>query len=307
MKHFILFVLVMTFCGMSCSGQQKKVSPVKQEKEDRSFQLPEVPAMLDTPEDRASFVARHFWDHFDFTDTAYIHLPDITEQAIVNFMDLMNHVPKDIAELSITILYGKATSNSQMLWHFWETMSRYWHDSNSPMKNEEMFILMCRSVEALPQAELVLKQRAQYVRTLAEKNRVGMKATDFVYTLASGEQRSLYGLKAEYTLIFFYDPDCETCTEIKQAMKHSLYLKDMVQKGQMKVLTVYPDEDMSLWHERLSEMEKEWVNAYDKNQVITHNLLYDLSTIPSFYLLDCNKNVLLKDADWRQVMQFFEK
>ena len=110
MRHFILFLLVMSFCGVSCSGQQKK---------ERTFQLPEVPAMLDTPEARAAFVARHFWDHFDFTDTAYIHLPDITEQAIVNFMDLMNHVPKEVAELSVTILYGKAAINSQMLWHFW--------------------------------------------------------------------------------------------------------------------------------------------------------------------------------------------
>ena len=298
MRHFILFLLVMSFCGVSCSGQQKK---------ERTFQLPEVPAMLDTPEARAAFVARHFWDHFDFTDTAYIHLPDITEQAIVNFMDLMNHVPKEVAELSVTILYGKAAINSQMLWHFWETMSRYWHDPNSPMKNEEMFILMCRSVEALPQAELVLKQRAQYARTLAEKNRVGMNAADFVYTLESGKQGNLYDLKAEYTLVFFYDPDCDTCTEIKRMMKQSFLLKDMVAKGQMTVLTVYPDEDVELWQKRLSELEKEWVNAYDKNQVITHDLLYDLSSLPSFYLLDKDKKVVLKDADWRQVMQFFEK
>ena len=175
------------------------------------------------------------------------------------------------------------------------------------MKNEEMFILMCRSVEALPQAELVLKQRAQYARTLAEKNRVGMNAADFVYTLESGKQGNLYDLKAEYTLVFFYDPDCDTCTEIKRMMKQSFLLKDMVAKGQMTVLTVYPDGDVALWQKRLSELEKEWVNAYDKNQVITHDLLYDLSSLPSFYLLDKDKKVVLKDADWRQIMQFFEK
>ena len=54
--------------------------------------------MLDTPEARATFVCEHFWDNFDFADTAYIHLPDITEQAIVNFMDLMPRVPKELSE-----------------------------------------------------------------------------------------------------------------------------------------------------------------------------------------------------------------
>ena len=313
MKKILLITIgIVALFGVACGNTANKESEnmqqvVKQEKKQRSFQLPEVPAMLDTPEARAAFVARHYWDHFDFADTAYIHLPDITEQAIVNFMDLMDHVPQDVAELSMSILYGKAASHSPMLWHFWETMTRYWHDPNSPIKNEDKFILMCRSVEALPHVEEVLKHRAVYARTLAEKNRIGMKATDFVYTLESGKQGNLHAVKAEYTLLFFYNPDCHTCSEIKQAMKRSLRLKDLVIKGQMKVLTVYPDEDVALWRERLPEMEKEWVNAYDKNQVITHDLLYDLSSIPSFYLLDKDKKVLLKDADWGQVLQFFEK
>ena len=90
-------------------------------------------------------------------------------------------------------------------------------------------------------------------------------------------------------------------------MKHSLLLKEMVASGRMKVLTLYPDEDVALWRSHLNELSDEWVNGYDKGQVLTHELLYDLSAIPSFYLLDKDKKVLLKDADWRQVLHFFEK
>lgn len=53
-------------------------------------------------------------------------------------------------------------------------------------------------------------------------------------------------------------------------------------------------------------MSDKWINAYDKEQVLTRDLLYDLSSIPSFYLLDKEKKVLLKDADWNQVMEFFK-
>ena len=311
MKKTLLIIigiaaLFVVACGNTTSKESTNVQQVVKQEKKRDFQLPEVPAMLDTPEARAAFVARHYWDHFDFADTAYIHLPDITEQAIVNYMDLMNYVPQEMVELSISILYGKAAPHSRMLWHFWETMSRYWHDPNSPMKNEEMFILMCRSVEATPQVELVLKERAKFVRGLAEKNRVGMKATDFVYTLSSGKQGSLHELKAGYTLVFFYNPDCHTCADIKQMMKESSLLNSLISRGKLKVLTIYPDEDVALWKGHLSEMAKEWINGYDKNQTITHELLYDLSSIPSFYLLDKDKKVLLKDADWRQVLHFFE-
>ena len=73
---------------------------VKQEQKKRTFQLPQVPAMLQTPELRAKYVAEHYWDHFDFRDTAYIHLPDITEQAAVNYMDLLRLVSPEVAKNS---------------------------------------------------------------------------------------------------------------------------------------------------------------------------------------------------------------
>jgi len=304
-----MVILCMVACGNTGNKVQNTGSEqtVKQEQKKRGFQLPEVPVMLNTPAQRAAYVAEHYWDHFDFSDTAYIHLPDITEQALVNFMDLMNHVPQEVEEVAVRTLYQKTAAHPRMLWHFWETMSNYWHDPNSPIRNEEKFIRMCRSVESLPQVEEVMRQRASYARTLAEKNCIGTKAADFVYTLKSGKQGTLYGLKAEYTLIFFYDPDCHTCVEIKRAMRQSSRLRELVNGGRMKVLTVYPDEDLDLWRERLSEMADTWINGYDKEQVLTMEQRYDLSSMPSFYLLDKDKRVLLKDADWGGVLHFFEK
>ena len=308
MRYIVFPFFLICLSLFSCTGQaqqkvETKVEPVKQ----RSFVLSEIPLMLDTPAARATFLAQHYWDHFDFADTAYIHLPDITEQAIVNFMDLMQHVSEKDAETAIGVLYEKAAPHSSMLWHFWETMSRYWKDANSPIRNEELFIKMCRQIESVPQVEEVLKQRAAYSRQLVEKNRVGQPATDFVYTLESGNQGRLYGLKAAYTLVFFYNPDCHTCGEIKEVMKKSLLLKDLVSKGQLKILTLYPDEDVQLWKSHLHEMSNEWINAYDKGQVLTLEHLYDLSAIPSFYLLDKDKKVLLKDVDWMDVQRFFAK
>jgi len=301
-------MVVMVACGNA--GQKAETVKPKTEQQQpkkRGFQLPEVPVMLNTPELRMAYVVEHYWDHFDFRDTAYIHLPDITEQATVNYMDLLQRIPQDEALKALEALAGKAAVEPRMMGHLWEVISRYWHDPNSPMRNEDMFILLCKGVERTPQVEGYLRDRAAYLRTLAEKNRPGMKAADFVYTLESGKQGRMHDLKAEYTLLFFYNPDCHTCADIKQAMLQSLRLKDMVGSGRMKVLTLYPDEDVALWREHLHEMSDEWINGYDQGQVLTMEQRYDLSAIPSFYLLDKDKKVLLKDADWRQILHFFEK
>ena len=306
MKNFVLTFLVLLFGCIFCVGQQKNTKLLEQKKE-RSFSLPEVPFMLDTPEARATFVCEHYWDNFDFADTAYIHLPDITEQAIVNFMDLLPRVSQDLSERAMAILFQKAAPHSQMMWHFWETMSRYWKDANSPMRNEEMYIRLCQSVEIVSEVEEGLKEQARFSKQLAERNRLGQLAQDFVYTLFSGKQARMYDLKAEYVLLFFYNPDCQTCVEVKSLMKNSILLKDLVENQKLKVLTVYPDNDIKLWRERLGDLSSDWVNAYDKGQVLTYKSLYDLSSIPSFYLLDKEKKVLLKDVDWWRVMKFLQK
>mgnify|MGYP002237367013 FL=1 len=46
---------------------------------------------------------------------------------------------------------------------------------------------------------------------MALQNRVGLPANDFRYTLASGRTGTLYGIRADYTLVFFNNPDCGMC------------------------------------------------------------------------------------------------
>ena len=299
--------LCVVACGNSTGQKQDEGQQVvKQEQKKRTFQLPQVPSVLVEPMQRAVYVAEHYWDHFDFCDTAYIHLPDITEQAAVNYMDLLRLVSEEVAQNSLKGLVEKASAEPLMMDYMWKTFFRYWHEPNSPLKNEDMFILFCLGVEQTPEVGLFLQERAAYYRKMAEKNRMGTVATDFVYTLANGKQGRLHGIQADYTVVFFYDPDCHTCSEIKREMRLSSVLSQLVAKGELKVLTVYPDEDVALWRTRLPEMADSWINGYDKGQVLTVEEWYDLSSIPSFYVLDKQKRVLLKDADWGQVLRFLE-
>ena len=310
-RVFLGGIMIFSFCLVACShetkkGQQTVVQTIDQtiKEKKRTFQLPEVPVMLTTPEQRLAYVIQHYWDHFDFRDTTYINLPEVTEQAAVDYMDLLQRVEQDAAFEALKDFVERASVNRQMMGYMWNLLTHYWHEPNSPMKNEDLFILLCKGMEQNARVEGHLRDRAAYLRKMAEKNRIGQPATDFVYTLASGKQARMSALNAEYTLMFFYDPDCETCTEVKRMMRQSIRLKDMVAGGRVKVLTIYPDEDITLWRNRLSELDTNWINGYDKGQVLTLEERYDLSSMPSFYLLDKDKKVLLKDADWSQVMTF---
>lgn len=90
--------IALVFCLFSCKNgkSSSQVSYIPQDTL-TAFYLPAIPAMLNTPELRADFLVKHYWDNVNFADTNYIHHPDITEQAWADYCDLLNHVPLSTA------------------------------------------------------------------------------------------------------------------------------------------------------------------------------------------------------------------
>lgn len=70
----------------------------------------------------------------------------------------------------------------------------------------------------------------------------------------------------------------------------------LINENRLTVLALYLDEDLEAWKQHRSDFSKTWTNGYDKEQAINKKELYDLKAIPTLYLLDRNKKVLLKDA-----------
>ena len=58
----------------------------------------------------------------------------------------------------------------------------------------------------------------------------------------------------------------------------------------------YPDEDIEAWRNYLHTMPRGWICGYDKELRLTSERLYDLKAIPSLYLLDSTKRVIIKDG-----------
>ncbi len=53
---------------------------------------------------------------------------------------------------------------------------------------------------------------------------------------------------------------------------------------------------MFIWKKHLPEMPKNWIHGRDENEYPYKNNIYDLHAIPTIYLLDRNKRVILKDV-----------
>ncbi|RHR55856.1 DUF5106 domain-containing protein [uncultured Parabacteroides sp.] len=300
--HLLSFMLIFS----ACNGQQPKKMETENTKE-RTFEMVSVPSVITEPEKRAAYLVTHYWDKFDFTDTTLIHLPEITEQAASNYIDMMKYVSPATAASSIKDMMHKAAVDSTMFAYFAGLYEKYLYDPNSPMRDESLYIPVLEAVLEAPVFDEVHKVRPAHLLEVALKNRIGEPATDFTYTLADGKKGTLYHVKADYLLLFFYNPDCHACKEITDQLAASPIVNGWIKNNKLKILAVYPDEDLDAWRNHISYMPASWINSYDSTVSLKNDEIYDLKAIPTLYLLDKDKKVILKDVTFNQIENYLQQ
>ena len=142
-----------------------------------------------------------------------------------------------------------------------------------------------------------VREDAAHVATPAVK--AGQMAVDFTLTLADGTEKSLTKLASETlnTLLYFNNPDCPGCRDMKAAIEASPALQSHIADGSLRVVSVYTDDDAALWRQHVGDYPASWTVAIDAPQRVLTDGLYDMSTTPSLYLLDNEGHILLPDAD----------
>ena len=138
-------------------------------------------------------------------------------------------------------------------------MAHYLDDSDSPLYSDVVYAQLLRALPETPQRVWLLEQLA--------KNPVGSRATDILVTTSDGKRTRLYSIKAEQTLLIFYDPDCRRCQRLDAQLEQ---------------------EPSIVQNPRLSVVRKD-MNELEGEYYVPHT--------PALYLLDAEKRVALKNTN----------
>lgn len=305
-KNFNILPILCLLLLCSCKSGNATSQNINEAAQDtiKAFHLPAIPVMMTAPDQRADYLVKHYWDNVNFADTNYIHHPEVTEQAWADYCDILNHVPLETAQKAMRATIERANTDKNMFNYFTDLADKYLYDPNSPLRNEEFYIPVLEAMVASPLLEDIEKVRPEARLKLAQKNRIGTKALNFTYTLASGAQGNLYQLQSDYILLFINNPGCHACEETIAALKNAPIITQLIGQKKLTVLSIYPDEELDEWKKHLNDFPKEWINAYDKKLTIREQQLYDLKAIPTLYLLNKDKTVLLKDAPAQVIEEY---
>lgn len=293
LRIFLLFAVTLAFAA--CGNNGRKSVQTADTTRVYVFKPALAPAGASAAEAR-EYLRVHYWDKFDFADTLFVTKADsmLTLEAFARYIMIISDRPTDPAPMDT--LMRRASVSRTMLDYFAGMANEVLHNPNSPLRNDEFYIPVLETQLASPYYDQYERIAPMYDLEMAMKNRVGHVANDIRYTLASGRTGTLYNIKSEYTLLFASNPDCPMCKQITGSILQSPMLSEMVENGRLTVLVLYPDEDLTTWHKYVGHIPAQWINAYDDGCVIRETNAYDFHAIPSLYLLDRQKHVLVKDS-----------
>ena len=290
------------------------VAGCKEKKAEQFHALPfpdvQIPTMITGQQEALEYMAINYWNGITDQSRAYpsdsvlvsgVRKSDV-EQKFADWTAIMEYAgykvwPKAVANLCDRMLAcEKKDTSSQVLETFVDLFQKYYFDPNSPMRNEDVyhhFVVRYASYDGLDE---VMKGKYEREARLTGLNRVGAKATDFRFSDRRGKTTDLYDIKAEMTLLFFSNPGCNACMEIINVLRDEPVIASKIAEGRLAVVNIYIDEDIQAWRSYMPIYPEEWYNGFDPDLVIRTDNLYNVRAIPSLYLLDAEKKVILKDA-----------
>ncbi len=266
----------------------------------QQYAMPQVPDSIRDATARADFATARFWERYNFCDTTLLR-PDYAEQAMSDFIGLLHYGSPAGRELAVRRWLDAATTTPQVYDYFATQADYYLHHPNSPMRDDELSLMVARHVAECEVAGEALRTRARFQIELASRNREGDIATDFNCQMADGQERRLLEmLHTPLTLMLFYDPDCDNCRGMITRLRYSSLINQCISEGRLTFIAVDAVKEKTDTDEPLPD---NWLKVSDVSGVQEH-LLYDLTALPVLFLLDGDGRVVQRDTDIHRVMNY---
>ena len=149
---------------------------------------------------------------------------------------------------------------------------------------------------------------------------VGIKADNIILMDQDSNWRSLYDVKAKYTVLVFWSPTCGHCK--KEMPKLKEFYDEWKSKG-VEVYSVSTEFDNKDWPKFIKDNGFTWIDVSDnpeinknapvliRSGITTLNSLnfrdyWDIYSTPQYYLLDENKMIIAKRINSEQLPGFIE-
>lgn len=247
-----------------------------------------------------------YWDNTRFDTinwkhaTNTRHLQKMFIKYLVSFKGQRDSLIINNFETFLNIPYHTKES----ITFFYDLFEKYLFNPNSPIRSEKLFRAILTTIIHSSKVTELQKSRMFFLLKMINKNRVGQISTDFTYENANGSLHSLFQIKSSYILLHFSNTDCAACQKIYKEMIRSNIVQKMLAENNLKILTIELNE--KTMPSSIYPNIKNWIFGKEVNNTIEDNSLFFIQALPSLYLLDKNKKILIKDGYLKDIESYLK-
>lgn len=274
----------------------------------KQIKVPEPPVRSDGTIDstfQLKWYRQHFFDDFDLGDDALLRLPKpIYTEKLNEYLDRL-YVPQADTLLKVIHRLASVAKKDQETYKYlvWNCLLKY--QNPDIMGLDKVFVVLYDTYFASGEMDFWvnektknnLKEHADRLR----KSLVGNIGPNLIMQDASGTAKSMYDINKDFTILFFFDPDCGHCkTETPKLVNFYTHTKFDVE-----VYAVSADTSMVKMRDYIRNMKMNWITVNGpRTYVGSYHDLYDAFTTPTLYLLDRKKKIIAKKIPIEKLDEF---
>lgn len=287
--------------------------------------MKEPPLLIANPKDRNDSLSnyyhykKHYWDGVTFMDDRIIRSPFFLPKFEKYYRDIIIQQPDSIIkDVDYQLLLARSSPEMYKFLLNWLTDE---YINPKYMGQDAIFVHLFEKYHSKGLTSWLNEKQMETISRRAYMlmaNLLGAKAADLEMIDTTDKPSSLYNLKADYTIVVFWDPNCGHCKEEVPRLD-SIYKASWKAHGVKMYGVLSGDSKENLkpaWTKFIDEKGLgEWTHVYQTKEMESaetaaqkpsYRQLYDVTMTPTIYLLDKEKRIIGKKLTWKQIDELLQ-
>jgi thiol-disulfide isomerase/thioredoxin len=245
----------------------------------------------------------HFFDYVNFADERILRTPILKSKLDFFFTNIVIQLPDSINR-EIDRLIPRCTDYKVFQYVAVYLFNRF--RESTYMGHDAVIVKLADDIYLSGKADWTTKEWRDNLKKEVDRirpNLIGVKGHDLVMNTYNGVFVSLYDIKKEFTILYFWEPDCGHCKEATPKLKEYY---DKAKSQGVEVFAICTQTDKAKWEKYIQDNKLDWINGWDPQRTSNFDYYYNVTATPGIYILDRNKKIIAKKLSVEDIGSFID-
>ncbi len=268
---------------------------IKASQEIETPDFKEIADDLQRKQKQYEYYRAHYFDNFELNDPRAIR-SGLMQQKIDFFLQKLTYQLPDSQSVAMDYLLKSMDKNPDAFQYY---LVEFLNESarSKRMGMDAVYVYLIDNYYKKGLATWMDEEQLDKLIKQAETLRpllIGKTAPDLELYKQSGESVKISDIDADYTVLFFWAPDCGHC---KKAIPSIIDFYNTYKNRGVEILAICTKtgSDMAPCWDAIEERGMGiWMNVADQYLQSRYKMIYDVKTTPQIYILDKDKKIIVK-------------